>query len=211
MLKVGVLTRDELTKGELETVGHQEKVLSDIWGYQVHCGNFERGRDGNLVFSPLNGKPLPSQYLLPRMLLTGSSKERGVFRLMTEAEVRALVQGCRYFFLANDGRARELKITSLKTWVRKPDIEVRYQYGLYEFGSLSLAEAMKRLLVREDGGPEMGFGLREWPGKTFRVLQRYDDQAVVQVMGDSGLWLDFCRCSAAELDQQKVSLVDGGV
>lgn len=33
------------------------------------------------------------------------------------------------------GDIREVKITSVKTWKTRPDIEVRWKYGLYEYGA----------------------------------------------------------------------------
>lgn len=34
----------------------------------------------------------------------------------------------------NSGFLRNCKITSIKTWKRKPDMEIHWKYGLYEFG-----------------------------------------------------------------------------
>lgn len=73
------------------------------------------------------------------------------YRTMTKAEVLGLASGEHVKFLANDGTARDLKIGRVRTWKREPDrVEVSVKYGLREYATFSMEEAMRRLLVREE-------------------------------------------------------------
>lgn len=40
--------------------------------------------------------------------------------------------------LDRSGNARRIKITSIKTWKTRPDVEIHWKYGLYEFGITTL-------------------------------------------------------------------------
>ena len=72
------------------------------------------------------------------------------FRRMTLDEIKALVIGARYWFLARDGSARQLTINgSIKRWKREADrLEVPVKYGMYECARLDTREALARLLVK---------------------------------------------------------------
>ena len=74
------------------------------------------------------------------------------YRTMTREEVLGLSAGQHVTFLANDGTARELKVNGkVRTWKRDPDrVEVPIKYGMYECATLSLGEAMQRLLVLQE-------------------------------------------------------------
>jgi hypothetical protein len=68
-------------------------------------------------------------------------------RYLTLAEVKALSGHAD--IIANDGRVRRVKITSVKTWKTRPDdVLVGVKYGLYEYASFSAAESVTRF-VRE--------------------------------------------------------------
>lgn len=76
------------------------------------------------------------------------------YRRMTEEEVRGLVQGERYPFTQDHiARVQYVKITSIKTWKRKPDVLVGVKHGLRDTVKWTLDEAMKYLLVPLFEGP----------------------------------------------------------
>jgi len=72
-------------------------------------------------------------------------------RAMTEAEVRAIPSGGHVDALLNSGRLGTVKVTSFRTWKRDPArVEIGIKYGMYEFATFSLPEAMARFVVREE-------------------------------------------------------------
>jgi hypothetical protein len=78
-----------------------------------------------------------------------SKKKRTVrVRRMTRAEVLALSGHAD--FLARDGTLRTLKINGrVRTFKRDPDrVEVPVKYGMYEYATLSLQEALDKFVVR---------------------------------------------------------------
>lgn len=70
-------------------------------------------------------------------------------RYMTLAEVQALPTGGHASILANDGRVRIVKITSVRLWKTRPDdVHVGVKYGMYEYAQFDAQEATKRFVVR---------------------------------------------------------------
>jgi len=43
-----------------------------------------------------------------------------------------VVNGRTYWSLGDNGRAANVKVTSVKTWKTRPDIEIHLQFGMYE-------------------------------------------------------------------------------
>lgn len=54
------------------------------------------------------------------------------YRFLTLEECKNLTG--RVPFLDADDRVREMKITSVRTYKRRPDVVVRWKYGLYVYG-----------------------------------------------------------------------------
>lgn len=73
-------------------------------------------------------------------------------RAMTREEVLALRSGQRVAVLLNDGRLGECKINgAVRTWKRDSRrIEVPVKYGMREFATFSLRDALARLVVIEE-------------------------------------------------------------
>ena len=71
------------------------------------------------------------------------------YRTMTREEILHLAAGETVPFLANDGTCRNVKINGkVRTWKKDPNrVEVPVKYGMYEYHTFSLGEAMSRLLV----------------------------------------------------------------
>src|SRR5512143_3436745 len=62
------------------------------------------------------------------------SAQPQTFRPMTLGEAKALRRGSRVFIRTRFETAAVCKVTSVQTWVRRPeDCEVRLQFGLKEF------------------------------------------------------------------------------
>lgn len=99
-------------------------------------------------------------YTLPTGYGGKRNPEQATYRTMTRVEVLSLRAGQRVWFKANDGTARELKINGkVRTWKRDEQrVEVPIKYGLYEYGCLSLWEAMERLLVKLETPSELACG-----------------------------------------------------
>ena len=59
------------------------------------------------------------------------------YRLLSFDECKALTGHCD--ILDQHGKLARVLITSVRTWKTRPDeIEVRYKFGLYEYGHLSI-------------------------------------------------------------------------
>jgi hypothetical protein len=90
-------------------------------------------------------------YEVVHLAIAGSRVKKPItiaMRRLTEPEVLALGAGT-YDFIGNDGKLRSIRITSVKRWKREPKrIEIHVKYGMYEFATWDLAEAMQRLVVR---------------------------------------------------------------
>jgi len=87
--------------------------------------------------------------MIQKLVLGGQRKPvEGDFRSMTRAEILGLRAGERVWFVANDGKARQLTITGrIRTWKRDSErVEVPIKYGLYEYACFDLPTALKRLL-----------------------------------------------------------------
>lgn len=61
------------------------------------------------------------------------------YRVLTNDECKALSGHCH--ILDQNGNIAQVKITSVKTWKTRPDIEVNCKYGLYEFFTVRLDPA----------------------------------------------------------------------
>ena len=70
-------------------------------------------------------------------------------RKLTRDEIMALGYSRHVPIILNNGRLGECKINgAIRTWKRDPDrVEIPVKYGMYEFGTFSLAEAMERFVV----------------------------------------------------------------
>ena len=69
-------------------------------------------------------------------------------RPMTKAEVWALPSGGHVDTILLNNRLGQVKITSIKTWKRQPErLEIHVKYGMYEYATLSLDEALRRFVV----------------------------------------------------------------
>ena len=55
--------------------------------------------------------------------------EYKTFRQLKAGEVGYL----HYYYMDTAGKMANVKVTSLKTWKRKPDVEIHCKFGLYEF------------------------------------------------------------------------------
>ena len=73
-------------------------------------------------------------------------------RSMTRAEIMTLGYGDHPAVLLNNGRLGECKINgAIRTWKREPDrIEIPIKYGMYEFATFNLDQALARFVVREE-------------------------------------------------------------
>lgn len=72
-------------------------------------------------------------------------------RMMTREEILALSYGDHPAVLLNDGRLGECKVNGrVRTWKRDPErVEVPLKYGMYEFATFSLRDALTRFVVIE--------------------------------------------------------------
>lgn len=89
-----------------------------------------------------------------RLVLGGQRKPvESDFRNMTRAEIEALRPGERVWFIAQDGKARQVTVNgAVRTWKRNPDrLEIPVKYGLYECARFSLEESQARLLKPVEG------------------------------------------------------------
>ena len=70
-------------------------------------------------------------------------------RPMTRTEVMALGYGDHPAVLLNNGRLGSCKVNgAIRTWKREPDrIEVPIKYGMYEFATFNLSEALNRFVI----------------------------------------------------------------
>jgi hypothetical protein len=74
------------------------------------------------------------------------------YRSLTREEILALHNGSHVQCVGKDGRVADVKINgAVRTWKRDPDrVEVPCKYGMYEYFTLSLTEAMSMLVVPDD-------------------------------------------------------------
>lgn len=73
-------------------------------------------------------------------------------RPMTRAEIMALGYGDHPSLILNNGTLGECKINgAIRTWKREPDrVEIPLKYGMYEYATFNLDEALARFVIRED-------------------------------------------------------------
>ena len=73
------------------------------------------------------------------------------YRPMTREEVLALGYGAHPATILNNGRIGTVKIVgAVRTWKRDANrVEVPVKYGMYEYATFDLAEALRRFVVRE--------------------------------------------------------------
>ena len=60
------------------------------------------------------------------------------YRILTNDECRTLTGHCH--ILDRYGDIAQVKITSVKTWKRRADIEVNCKYGMYEYLSIPVSD-----------------------------------------------------------------------
>jgi hypothetical protein len=72
-------------------------------------------------------------------------KRTVLVRRINNEEIAALKSGSRICFISNNGMLRRAKVTSVKRWKTKPDIEVHAKYGMYEFGILTIDRIIKEV------------------------------------------------------------------
>ena len=63
----------------------------------------------------------------------GYTKKEGEYTPLTYAEIKAGIAG-HVEFISTQKTARRAKVTSIKTWKTRPEIEIHIKYGLYENG-----------------------------------------------------------------------------
>jgi hypothetical protein len=69
-------------------------------------------------------------------------------RAITLDELKTLDRRHDWKIVANDGTARDVKITSIKTWKTRPnDVRIGVKYGMYEYASFDTAEALRRFVI----------------------------------------------------------------
>jgi len=74
---------------------------------------------------------------------------RGLFRPMTLDEARQLPFGSRQWFVSLNGQAKQVTVTSVKTWKRKPTlVQINVRFGLYEHATFANDDVDSRLLVQ---------------------------------------------------------------
>ena len=91
----------------------------------------------------------------PRMFTIFAQDDRKVkptpiaVRGMTRTDVMALSYGAHPAIILNNGRLGAVKVNgALRTWKREPNrVEIPVKYGMYECATLSLDEALHRLVV----------------------------------------------------------------
>jgi hypothetical protein len=69
---------------------------------------------------------------------------------LTYVECLALKNESHCLILDRENHIANVKITSIKTWKRKPDVEVHYKYGPYEYFTIKLSPEIDNTeLVKE--------------------------------------------------------------
>jgi hypothetical protein len=66
--------------------------------------------------------------------LRGDRKKTPDKYTFTPVSVSDIRSGQTYYTPDDAGRMATVKITSVKTWKTRPDVEVHWKYGLYEYG-----------------------------------------------------------------------------
>ncbi len=70
-------------------------------------------------------------------------------RYLSFEECSQIAQYSRVNVLDRYGRIAEVKITSIKRWKTHPEIEIRWKYGLYEYGGECLSPGTtSRLFIK---------------------------------------------------------------
>ena len=54
------------------------------------------------------------------------------YPIMTSEQARKLYSGAHVSFLDRNDTVRTAKVTSVKTWKTRPDVEIHIKYGMYE-------------------------------------------------------------------------------
>lgn len=84
------------------------------------------------------------------MLASGYDKrkfpEMLPYRNMTREEILR-THGKTVQMISLNGTVRNVKVTSIKTWKTRPDVEIGCKYGMYEFFTLSLTEALAKMVT----------------------------------------------------------------
>ena len=86
-------------------------------------------------------------FSIPRQGDRKKVPDRVWVRRMSEAEARLLAQGQTVLCCRGDRKSFRVKITSIKTWVRKPDVLFGVKCGMYDSGKWPLETALQLFLV----------------------------------------------------------------
>ena len=74
------------------------------------------------------------------------NKKRSILvRNLSYEEMKALSSNSQIMFISNNGEARRAKVTSVKRWKTRPDVEVHIKYGMYEFGVIPNERLIKEV------------------------------------------------------------------
>lgn len=57
-------------------------------------------------------------------------------------EIKSLHSGDSIHILDQNDRLAQVKITSIKTWKRKPDIEIHVKFGMYEYFTINVINGL---------------------------------------------------------------------
>ena len=60
------------------------------------------------------------------------------YRLLTNTECKELTNHCH--ILDRYGNIAQVKITSVKTWKRRSDVEIHCKYGMYEYFTITITD-----------------------------------------------------------------------
>lgn len=70
------------------------------------------------------------------------------YRILTNEECKKL--SGHALILDQSGKVARIKITSVKTWKTRPDIEVKCQFGLYEWFTVRLSDKVQNTELVEE-------------------------------------------------------------
>jgi len=102
--------------------------------------------------TPIRRIPEPTETTMKLAHFTDRKKTPDLheYRPLTRDEVLALKAGQTVEFIRNDGKVGSIKINgAVRTWKRDPNrVEVPVKYGMYEYATFDLDEAMRRMVKR---------------------------------------------------------------
>lgn len=68
------------------------------------------------------------------------SGEEKQMRYANYADAKRMAQESKQYIEDKHGNWRRVKITSIKTWKTRPEIEVHWKYGMWEYGTTTFYE-----------------------------------------------------------------------